>query len=75
MATGMLKDRLCAAMIGATAVESFSEKELARVSAAIFSAFVPGTGMKIVAILGELLAHLNSAGRPVGTWCWRERKT
>jgi transcriptional regulator with XRE-family HTH domain len=61
VATGMLKDRLRAAMIGATAVESFSEKELARVSAAIFSAFVPGTGTQIGAILGELLADPNSA--------------
>src|SRR5580704_9230221 len=61
VATGMLKDRLRAAMIGATAIESFSEKELARVSAAIFSAFIPGTGTQIGAMLGELLAESNSA--------------
>jgi transcriptional regulator with XRE-family HTH domain len=60
VATGMLKDRLRAAMIGATAVESRSEKELTRVSAAIFSAFVPGTGTQIGALLGELLAESNS---------------
>jgi transcriptional regulator with XRE-family HTH domain len=61
VATGMLKDRLRAAKIGATTVESRSEKELARVSAAIFSAFVPGTGTQIGALLGELLAESNSA--------------
>jgi len=56
----MLKDRLRAAKIGAEAVESFSETELARVSSAIFSAFLPGTGTEIGAILGELLADPNS---------------
>jgi transcriptional regulator with XRE-family HTH domain len=60
VATGMLKDRLRAAKIGATTVESHSEKELARVSAAIFSAFIPGTGTQIGAMLGELLAESNS---------------
>jgi transcriptional regulator with XRE-family HTH domain len=54
--TGMLKDRARAALIGATLVESFSENESARVVAAIFSAFLPGTGTEIGAILGELLA-------------------
>jgi transcriptional regulator with XRE-family HTH domain len=70
VATGMLKDRLRAAMIGATAVEPCSEKELTRVSAAIFSAFVPGTGTEIGAMLGRLLAESNSAsarGTPAET--------
>jgi transcriptional regulator with XRE-family HTH domain len=62
VATGMLKDRLRAAMIGAAAVEPALEKErLARVSAAIFSAFVPGTGTQVGALLGKLLAESNSA--------------
>jgi transcriptional regulator with XRE-family HTH domain len=55
--TGMLKDRIRAALIGAKSVESFSENELTRVSAAIFSAFLPGAGTEIGAILGELLAQ------------------
>jgi transcriptional regulator with XRE-family HTH domain len=61
--TGMLKDRVRAALIGATAAESFSESEQARVSAAIFSALLPGTGTEIGALLGELLAESNSGQR------------
>jgi hypothetical protein len=52
----MLKDRVRAALIGAKSVESFSDNELSRVTAAIFSAFLPGAGTEIGAILGELLA-------------------
>jgi transcriptional regulator with XRE-family HTH domain len=62
--TGMLKDRLRAAMIGAESVESYSEAELARITAAIFSAFLPGPGTAIGALLGELLSESSSA-RPV----------
>ncbi|MGD0140987.1 MAG: helix-turn-helix transcriptional regulator [Tepidisphaeraceae bacterium] len=58
--TGMLKDRARAAMIGAAAVESFSKNEPVRISAAIFSAFLPGPGTQIGALLGEFLAESNS---------------
>ena len=61
--TGMLKDRLRAALIGATAAESFSESEQACVSAAIFSALLPGAGTEIGALLGELFAGSNSGQR------------
>jgi transcriptional regulator with XRE-family HTH domain len=57
VATGMLKDRVQAALVGATAVESFSNEPLARTTAALFSAFLPGAGTEIGAILGELLAE------------------
>jgi transcriptional regulator with XRE-family HTH domain len=55
--TGMLRDRARAAMLGATAAESFSKNELSRVLAAIFSGFLPGAGTEIGALLGELLAE------------------
>jgi len=57
VSTGMLKDRVRAALIGAKSVESFSQNELTRVTAAIFSAFLPGAGTEIGAILGEILAE------------------
>jgi transcriptional regulator with XRE-family HTH domain len=55
--TGLLKDRQRAALIGAAAVETFSQRRLSRVSAAILSAFVPGAGTEIGAILGALFAE------------------
>jgi transcriptional regulator with XRE-family HTH domain len=58
--TGMLKDRVRAALIGAKSVESFSDNQVTRVTAAIFSAFLPGAGTEIGAILGELLAEAHS---------------
>ena len=64
IASGMLKDRVRAALLGAKSVESISNKELARVTAAIFSAFMPGAGTEIGAILGNLLAENHSDSRP-----------
>jgi transcriptional regulator with XRE-family HTH domain len=63
--TGMLKDRVRAALIGAKSVESFSDNQLTRVTAAIFSAFLPGAGTEIGAILGELLAEGCSGFGPI----------
>jgi transcriptional regulator with XRE-family HTH domain len=55
--TGMLKDRLRAALVGANAVKSFSRTPLASITAAIFSGFSPGPGTEVGAVLGELLAN------------------
>jgi transcriptional regulator with XRE-family HTH domain len=57
LATGMLKDRVQAAIVGATATEQFTKEPLARTTAALFSAFLPGAGTETGAILGELLAE------------------
>ena len=56
--TGMLKDRLRAALIGAHAAGAVFTSPLASISAAIFSAFLPGPGTEIGGLLGELLAEL-----------------
>jgi transcriptional regulator with XRE-family HTH domain len=56
--TGMLKDRLRAAMVGATAARSQGDEKLAvSVVAAIFSAIYPGPGTVAGTILGRLLAE------------------
>jgi transcriptional regulator with XRE-family HTH domain len=65
--TGMLRDRARAAMLGATAAESFSKSELSRVLAAMFSGFLPGAGTEIGALLGELFAEGLSEQKQVET--------
>ena len=53
--SGLLKDRLRAARIGAAAARGFGATGIAPITAAIFSAYLPGTGTAAGAALGNLL--------------------
>jgi transcriptional regulator with XRE-family HTH domain len=57
LASGMLKDRLRAARVGANAVESTARSPLGPILAALFSAVIPGTGTRIGSLFGDLLAN------------------
>jgi transcriptional regulator with XRE-family HTH domain len=60
VSTGMLKDRLRAARVGADAVEAFSTSPNSPIIAGIFSAILPGAGTEVGARLGDLLAQPTS---------------
>jgi transcriptional regulator with XRE-family HTH domain len=64
LGTGMLKDRLRAARIGANAVESTSASPLGPIVSALFSAVIPGGGTEIGSIFGDLLAERPAASPP-----------
>jgi transcriptional regulator with XRE-family HTH domain len=53
--TGMLKDRVRAAQVGAEAVEASASSPLGPISAGIFSAVAPGPATQVGARLGDLL--------------------
>lgn len=55
--SGMLKDRMKVAAMGANAAKTISQAPVASITAAIFSAFAPGTGTEAGALIGDLLAR------------------
>lgn len=59
--TGLLKDRLRAARLGASAAAAGGTTEPASIAAAIFSAFHPGKGSALGARLGQLLLEANAS--------------
>jgi transcriptional regulator with XRE-family HTH domain len=53
--SGLLKDRLRAARLGASVARTHGETGIAPITAALFSAFLPGAGTSVGTILGRLL--------------------
>jgi transcriptional regulator with XRE-family HTH domain len=64
--TGMLKDRVRAAQVGAAIARAAGKASPAVVAAAIFSAIHPGPGTTVGALLGELAENAVTTQRPVG---------
>jgi transcriptional regulator with XRE-family HTH domain len=60
--SGLLKDRLRAARLGAAVARSHGETGIAPITAALFSAFLPGAGTSVGTVLGRLLK--SSADKP-----------
>jgi len=61
VATGLLKDRLRAARLGAAVARANGAVGNAPLSAAIFSAFLPGQGTTAGTVFGQLLTTATSA--------------
>jgi transcriptional regulator with XRE-family HTH domain len=63
VATGLIKDRLRAAQLGAAAMESQSTTPLGPLAAAILSPHLPGAGAAIGSLFGDLLHRRRAAAR------------